>query len=136
MALGRWPAISRSFHNTRPPLGGSNPASTLSSVVLPDPFGPKMPMISPFSMANDTSDTATRPPKRLVRFSTLSSTDPPPGKSGDEPDDAAWHQQDDEDEDHAVDGDPQFGRQFDQMRQRRQDQRTDHRSQDRGHAAQ
>src|SRR6185312_16936438 len=135
MTSGRAPAMSLPFQTTRPALGGSNPASRLSNVVFPDPFGPNIPMISPLLIANDTSDTATRPPKRLVRFWTSSSTDPLPGQSGDETDDSTRHQQDDEDEDHAVDRDANFRGQFDQMRQRGQDQRADDRPQYRGHPA-
>src|SRR3978361_2255280 len=135
MTLGRAPATSLSFQNTRPALGGSNPASRLSSVVFPDPFGPKMPMISPFSMPNDTSDTATRPPKRFVRFSTLRSMGPPLQQAGAEPDNSARHHQDHEDQDHAVHRDARFRRQFDQMRQRCQHQRADHGSEYRGDAA-
>src|SRR5580704_12300093 len=124
MTLGLDPAMSSPFHNTRPLVGDNNPASRLNSVVFPDPFGPKMPMISPLFTAKDTSDTATRPPNRLVRFSTLRSMGAPPEQA----DDPARHQQDHQDQDHAVDRDPRFGRQFDQMRQRCQNQRADHRS--------
>src|SRR5271154_4175601 len=105
MTSGRAPAISRSFQNTWPPVGGNRPANRLSNVVFPEPFGPKIPMISPLLMENETSDTATRPPKRLVRFSILSSISPPLEQSGDETDDSTRHQQDHEDEDHAVDRD-------------------------------
>src|SRR5689334_20145544 len=96
ITFGRAPAMFSPFQTTRPPVGGNKPASRLSSVVLPDPFGPKMPMISPFSMPNETSDTATRPPKRLVRFSTLSNMGPPLEQTGSEPDDSARHHQNDE----------------------------------------
>src|SRR5881396_3062477 len=44
----------------------------LNSVVLPAPFGPMSPTISPGSMASDTSRLASRPPKRLLAASTLS----------------------------------------------------------------
>src|SRR5580704_1313698 len=113
------------FHSTRPLLGKHNPARRFSSVVFPDPFGPKMPLISPLLTAKDTSATATRPPNRLVRFSTLRSMGAPPEQA----DDPARHQQDHQNEDHAVDRNPRFGRQFDQMRQRGQHQRADHRPQ-------
>ena len=36
-------------------------------VVLPAPFGPRNPNTSPPATLNDTSDTAVRPPKTLVR---------------------------------------------------------------------
>src|SRR6266404_771040 len=45
----------------------------LNSVVLPAPLGPMRPTISPASMASDTSRLASRPPKRLVQDSRLSS---------------------------------------------------------------
>src|SRR6185295_364856 len=135
MTFGRAPAMSSPFQSTLPVVGGNSPASRLSSVVFPEPFGPKMPMISPFSMPNETSDTATRPPKRLVRFSTLRSIGLPFEKAGGESDNSARHHQDHENEDHAVDTDPQFRGQFDQMRQRRQHQRADHRPEDGGDAA-
>src|SRR5438105_2716108 len=101
MTFGRAPATSCPLQITRPPLGGSNPARRLRSVVFPDPFGPKMPMICPFLIVKDTSDTATRPPKRFVRFSTLRSM----GSPLEEANDSARHQQDDEDENGAVNRD-------------------------------
>ena len=39
-------------------------------VVLPAPFGPRNPNPSPPATLNDTSDTAVRPPKTLVRWLT------------------------------------------------------------------
>src|SRR5689334_2580560 len=45
----------------------------LNSVVLPAPLGPMRPTISPLSMTSETLLLATRPPKRLVADSTLSS---------------------------------------------------------------
>src|SRR6516162_8752112 len=44
----------------------------LKTVVLPDPFGPSRPTISPSCTVKDTSSTARRPPKALVRFRTSS----------------------------------------------------------------
>src|SRR5215813_12789815 len=44
----------------------------LKIVLLPEPFGPIRPRISPFSTANDTFCTAVKPPKRLVNPSTAS----------------------------------------------------------------
>src|SRR5271167_1634805 len=38
----------------------------LNSVVLPAPLGPISPRISPSARVKVTSDTATKPPKRLV----------------------------------------------------------------------
>src|SRR5262247_2268906 len=45
----------------------------LNSVVLPAPLGPISPTISPASMVSDTSRLASRPPKRFVEASRLSS---------------------------------------------------------------
>src|SRR5205814_1727920 len=45
----------------------------LKSVVLPAPLGPMRPTISPGSMASEISLLASRPPKRFVAASTLSS---------------------------------------------------------------
>ena len=44
--------------------------SMLKIVLLPEPFGPIRPRISPCSTSNETSLTAVKPPKRLVRPST------------------------------------------------------------------
>jgi hypothetical protein len=41
-------------------------------VVLPAPFGPRKPKTSPAATVNETSSTAIRSPKRLVRCSTVS----------------------------------------------------------------
>src|SRR2546423_10573156 len=68
MSCACLPATSAPFHTIRPALGRMRPATRLRSVVLPEPFGPKMPTISPRSIENETSATAVRPPKRLVRL--------------------------------------------------------------------
>src|SRR6266850_1803290 len=60
---------------TRPPSGRSNPATTLSSVVLPEPLGPRMVKSSPGAMSSDTPSSATTSPKRRVSPSTLSAPD-------------------------------------------------------------
>src|SRR5438876_4600040 len=49
------------------------PVTRLKSVVLPAPFGPISPTISPASTSSDTSSTATMPPNRFVTFCTVSS---------------------------------------------------------------
>src|SRR4051812_23315874 len=64
---GLAPLISRPCQSTRPEVGTRSPARRLSSVVLPEPFGPMMPMISPRLISNEISDAATRPPNRFVR---------------------------------------------------------------------
>src|SRR6185312_1309267 len=93
----------------------------LSSVVLPDPFGPKMPTMSPSSSANDMSDTAVSPPNRFVRLRTSSST----ALSRKEADDAARHQKDREDQDQPVDQQPRLRIHVDHVRKRRQHERAD-----------
>src|SRR5919197_4230037 len=45
----------------------------LNRVVLPAPFGPMSPTISPLSMSSETLLLAVRPPKRLVTDSRLKS---------------------------------------------------------------
>src|SRR3979409_1365648 len=59
------------------------PVTTLNSVVLPEPFGPIRPTISPSFTAKSTPARATRPPKRQVtplQASTapVMAPDPPP----------------------------------------------------------
>src|SRR6478735_9832336 len=56
-----------------PLLGGIAPATRLKKVVLPAPLGPMIALILPCSTTVETSFTAARPPKRLVRF-LISST--------------------------------------------------------------
>src|ERR1700730_1873584 len=51
-----------------PSLRGSRPVSILMTVVLPLPFGPRKPKISPFSTRKLTPSTATKSPKRRTRF--------------------------------------------------------------------
>src|SRR5713101_8141589 len=47
-------------------------------VVLPAPLGPSNPMISPRSIEKQTSSTARKSPKVLVRFSISTSIEFPP----------------------------------------------------------
>src|SRR5207247_11339498 len=87
----------------------------LNSVVLPAPFGPMRPTISPGSMASDTSRLASRPPKRLLAASTLSKAAmalcrrarrPPPKAQPAGPrqrEQAGWTERRDDDDDEAVD---------------------------------
>src|SRR5271167_1640831 len=60
-------ATSRPPINARPEVGGKNPVKIRIIVVLPEPFGPSSPMISPFSTLNETWSTARVGPKYLVR---------------------------------------------------------------------
>src|SRR5690349_2797812 len=48
-----------------PPFGVMSPHSMRMVVVLPEPFGPRMPKISPRRIVNDTSSTATTLPNVL-----------------------------------------------------------------------
>src|SRR5262245_61595133 len=47
------------------------PAMQLKMVLLPEPFGPIRPRISPSLTSNDTFATAVKPPNILVRPETL-----------------------------------------------------------------
>src|SRR5215218_10284950 len=51
---------------TRPPLGYSRPASSRSSVVLPQPLGPSSTMNSPSAISRSTLSTATVLSKTLL----------------------------------------------------------------------
>src|SRR5690242_3508874 len=57
-----------------PAVGASAPAMRLKSVVLPAPFGPMRPAISPSLRSKETSATATAPPKAFLsaRISSMS----------------------------------------------------------------
>src|SRR5271156_168299 len=55
-----------------PASGLMVPAIRLSSVVLPEPFGPISPKTSPGETARDMSLTATNPPNAFVKPSTSS----------------------------------------------------------------
>ncbi|MNI96424.1 hypothetical protein D3C73_1548630 [compost metagenome] len=51
----------------------------LSIVVLPDPFMPMMPRIEPRGTCMSTPCSATRPPKRFLRFVTFNMRPSPRG---------------------------------------------------------
>src|SRR5688572_13032174 len=53
-----------------PPLGASSPVSILMVVVLPAPFGPRKPKISPVLTSKLTAFTAVNSPNVFVRPST------------------------------------------------------------------
>ena len=53
--------------NASPPVGGRSPVSIFMVVVFPHPFEPTKPKISPRGMVKETSSTAVKSPKRLVR---------------------------------------------------------------------
>ena len=54
--------------STAPASGDSNPASSLSTVVLPHPLGPRRHRICPDASVKDTSEIAVTSPNRLVTF--------------------------------------------------------------------
>ena len=60
--------ISSSLKNTCPVDDFKFPAIKLNNVVLPDPFGPIIPVIVPFLTIKEQSDTAASPPKYLEDF--------------------------------------------------------------------
>ena len=60
---------------TVPASGFSKPATTFSSVVLPEPLGPRIVSSSPEAMSSDTPSSATTSPKRLTRPSISRSAD-------------------------------------------------------------
>src|SRR5215468_3760328 len=69
---GASPAISSPRNRIDPALGAHAPAIMLNVVLLPEPFGPIKPRISPSATAKPTFDTAVKPPKRLVSCETCS----------------------------------------------------------------
>src|SRR4051812_15496127 len=78
MRCGATPEISAPSNRIDPAVGTSVPDSMLKIVLLPEPFGPIRPRISPFSTLNDTLLTAVKPPKRFTNPSTVSTPEPPP----------------------------------------------------------
>src|SRR5436309_2181913 len=56
--------------STRPAVGLSSPAMIRIVVVLPAPFGPRKPWISPGATSRLTPSTAVKAPYFLTRFST------------------------------------------------------------------
>ena len=72
MRCGAVPAISAPSNWIEPAVGTSVPDSMLKIVLLPEPFGPIRPRISPCSTRNDTLLTAVKPPKRFTNPLTVS----------------------------------------------------------------
>ena len=64
------PSMRRPAKVIVPPSGTKTPAIMLKSVVLPAPFGPMTPQISPAATSNVTASTAVRPRNRLVTASS------------------------------------------------------------------
>src|SRR5512146_2509705 len=73
MRLADRPSIGAPSRRIRPAVGANTPERQLSNVVLPLPFGPISPAISPGASRSDTPRNACTPPKRLTS-STPSST--------------------------------------------------------------
>src|SRR5215468_3665394 len=71
MRLAGRPAISSPANVTRPEVGRYMPAMQLKIVLLPDPFGPIRPTISPSSTSKETCETAVKPPKVLLKPETV-----------------------------------------------------------------
>ena len=67
MRCGATPEISAPSNRIDPAVGTSVPDSMLKIVLLPEPFGPIRPRISPCSTRNDTLLTAVKPPKRFTK---------------------------------------------------------------------
>ena len=63
--FGLRPVIDRSSRNTSPASGGFMPQTTLRSVVLPAPFGPMIPVISPSGKSTSTESRALTPPNAI-----------------------------------------------------------------------
>src|SRR5262249_15294507 len=61
---------SKPHTRTVPEVAGRNPVMTRRVVVLPAPFGPRKPRISPGWAVKERSWTAARSPYRLLRFAT------------------------------------------------------------------
>src|SRR5207249_3644549 len=63
IACGGSPTMERSPKRTSPASGARNPERRLKTVVLPAPFGPMSPSISPGATVRSRPATARRPPK-------------------------------------------------------------------------
>ena len=76
MRCGARPEISVPSNFIEPAVGANVPDSMLKIVLLPEPFGPIRPRISPCATLNDTLLTAVKPPNRFTKPSTSSTTVP------------------------------------------------------------
>src|SRR6202040_3771237 len=65
--------MSKLFTRAVPEVGGTSVVNMRIRVDLPAPFGPSNPKISPCSTEKFSESTATKSPKRFVRFSTSTS---------------------------------------------------------------
>src|SRR5215469_9963351 len=73
------PAISWFSKAIEPTVGRNVPAIKLKVVLLPEPFGPIRPRISPAATLNDTRLTARNPSKLLLTPLTESTSTPVAG---------------------------------------------------------
>src|SRR5205823_9533443 len=90
-----------------PPPGRKRPETTLSSVVLPAPFGPMRPWTSPSPTVKVTPSRARTPPKARSTFSTQSGTCGRPPRTEDvhrrgQRGEPVRHEEDDGEEDRPV----------------------------------
>src|ERR1700749_3298758 len=69
---GRIAVMSRPSNRMRPLLGGNTPPIRLNSVLLPAPFGPRMPRISPASTVRLRPSITRRPPNDRDRAAMIS----------------------------------------------------------------
>src|SRR5437879_4817122 len=117
-----------------PECGSSCPVSWLISVVLPAPFGPMTACNSPRATSSETLSVATIPPNRRTRFSTRSkgsaTTQPPQ-----QPENAAAPEQHDQQQQRAHDQRPVFRNLRQELFQQEINDRADHGTKQRTHAA-
>ena len=72
--LGGTPFIERPLMRMSPEVGSTKPAMALSSVVLPQPLGPRRAMNSPLLMLRETPAKAVTAPYRLTKRSTTTTS--------------------------------------------------------------
>src|SRR6266542_524428 len=73
---GGQPVMSDPSKRMRPSLGVRRPEIMLNVVVLPAPLGPIIAVTAARARANETCETATSPPKRMVTRSATSAAVP------------------------------------------------------------
>ena len=138
---GRLRVMSWPSKRTRPRLAGCTPVIMLISVVLPAPFGPIRPRISPCATEKLTPSTALSPPKRRDTSSSVeqrghrcSSTagETLPQQRQKSVRQKQHQDDDDEPERRGVDGEEIPP---DELLERDQDQRADRRTEDRAEPA-
>src|SRR6202048_5280322 len=117
-----------------PECGSNCPVNWLISVVLPAPLGPMIACSSPRATSSETWSVATMPPNRRTRFSTRSKGSAT-GKPPQDADNAAAPEQHDQQQQGAIDQRPIYRHLRQKFFQRQIDDRTDHRSEQRAHAA-